>query len=290
MKTGDPVCIGMKFKSDAISVEERINLSKNLIHQALLALARVELAEALESERVEKEQELLRSALLSSVSHDLKSPLSAMIGATTSLIELDSSLSESQKRELLESILEESQRLDSYIQNLLDMTRLGHGDLSLNRDWVSLDDVLNVVLKRVRSLHPGCDIRIATGHDLPLLSVHAALIEQALFNILDNAMKYSPEHSHIDLRAGSSDDRKGIYIYISDQGPGIPDDEKDKIFDMFHTIRDGDRHSTGTGLGLTISRGIINAHGGEITVIDDESNQGSTFKIYLPVTGTFSSD
>jgi len=116
--------------------------------------------------------------------------------------------------------------------------------------------------------------------------VHAALIEQALFNILDNAMKYSPEHSHIDLRACASKERNGVYLYIADQGPGIPDDEKEKIFDMFHSIRDGDRHSAGAGLGLTISRGIINAHGGEITVIDDEANPGSTFKIYLPVTGT----
>jgi len=161
--------------------------------------------------------------------------------AITSLIELDRSLSESQKRKLLESILEESQRLDSYIQNLLDMTRLGHGELSLNRDWVSLDDVLYVVLKRVRKLHHGCDIRVTTGHDLPLLSVHAALIEQAMFNMLDSAMIYSPEHSHIDLRAGSSDDRKGIYIYIAGQGPGIPDAEKENIIDMFHSIRDGDR-------------------------------------------------
>jgi two-component system sensor histidine kinase KdpD len=285
-QAGVQFILGMQFKTDAMPIEEKINLSNILAQQASLALARVELARELESERIEKEQELLRSALLSSVSHDLKSPLAAMIGATTSLIELGEVLDDAQKRELLESIMDESQRLDSYIQNLLDMTRLGHGELSLNRDWVSLDDILNVVLKRIHNQHPHAEIRISRGRDMPLFSVHAALIEQALFNILDNAIKFSPDNSGVDVNTATAASGNGIIIEISDQGPGIPDDEKELIFDMFHTLRDGDRHSTGTGLGLTISRGIINAHGGEISVQDDATGKGSTFKIYLPVSGS----
>jgi two-component system sensor histidine kinase KdpD len=289
-QAGVQFILGMQFKTDAMPIEEKINLSNILAQQASLALARVELARELESERVEKEQELLRSALLSSVSHDLKSPLAAMIGATTSLIELGEALDDAQKRELLESIMDESQRLDSYIQNLLDMTRLGHGELSLNRDWVSLDDILNVVLKRIHNQHPHAEIRISRGRDMPLFSVHAALIEQALFNILDNAIKFSPDNSGVDVSTATAASGNGILIDISDQGPGIPDAEKELIFDMFHTLRDGDRHSTGTGLGLTISRGIINAHGGEISVQDDVTGKGSTFKIFLPVSGSLVAD
>jgi two-component system sensor histidine kinase KdpD len=282
--------LGMQFKKDAISITDKINLSGLLIQQTVLALVRIQLTTELECERIEKEQELLRSALLSSVSHDLKTPLSAMIGATTSLIDLDESLNTEQKKELLESILDESQRLDRYIQNLLDMTRLGHGELTLRRDWVSFDDILNVVIKRINNLHHEHHFNIQLGKDLPLLWVHAALIEQALFNILDNAIKFSPNNSDIDIKVNLSTDKKGISILIKDQGPGIPDEEQDKIFDMFHTIRHGDRHPSGTGLGLTICKGIISAHGGEIAVLDDKVNAGTTFHIYLPVTGTLNSN
>lgn len=279
------IIIGMQYVDNGMSIPEKKKFSELLIQQASLAMARIKLSLELEQERVEKEQELLRSALLSSVSHDLKTPLSAMIGATTSLIELDKSLDSAQKRELLESILDESQRLDHYIQNLLDMTRLGHGELSLNRDWVSLEDILNVTMKRIKLLHDDNRIDIHTDQDLPLLSVHPALIEQALFNILDNAIKFSPEDSIVDVRAVFSSDENTIHIFVTDHGPGIPENEKEKVFDMFHTIRRGDRHAAGTGLGLTISRGIINAHGGDISVIDDDITTGTTFRINLPLTG-----
>lgn len=276
--------VGMKFNEDLIVVADKIKLSGLVIQQAVLALARIKLSQELEQERMINEQEVLRSALLTSVSHDLKTPLSTMMGATSTLIDLDKSLSTSQKMELLQSILSESQRLELYIQNLLDMTRLGQGELSLSRDWVSLDDILNVAVKRIRKQHESAAIISTVEKDLPLVSVHAALIEQAIFNLLDNAIKFSPVSSSIEVEI-SRKNEDIIQISIADKGPGITDDNKQKIFDMFETIRNGDRQIAGTGLGLTICKGVINAHGGNIEVFDQSEDTGSVFLLTLPIAG-----
>lgn len=272
--------IGMTFREDATPVQDKLNIVRLILHQTSLALGRTQLVADLQRERLEKEQELLRSALLSSVSHDLRTPLAAMIGATTSLIDLDESLDKAQKRELLESVLQESQRLDRYIQNLLDMTRLGRGEFELDRDWAAFEDMLSVVLKRIRPLLRRHTIQTEVEAELPLLYVNAALIEQVLFNVLENAVKFSPDASPLTISVR----RKGgnVIIDIADCGPGIPAEERKRIFDMFYTVRRGDRHAAGTGLGLTITHGVVSAHGGTVEVLDGPDGIGTVVRITLP--------
>ncbi len=277
----DNILILTELDKDRNKSSEFLISVNALVQQAVLALARMKLIEDLQKERLEKEQELLRSALLSSVSHDLRTPLASVLGATTSLMELNDSLTEQQKSELLEAILNETKRLDRYIQNLLDMTRLGRGDLKLERDWVAWEDVLNVVLKRAKPLLSTQKFVTRSDDDIPLIYVHPALIEQAIYNVIENAIKFSPEYATIDITAQLNNNK--LIIDISDYGPGIPDDEKKLVFDMFHTVGRGDRYPSGTGLGLAICKGMIGAHGGDVTVKDAPNHKGTLVTISLPI-------
>lgn len=257
-----------------------------LVKLARLAWTRVQLTDSLRQETLEKEREQLRSALLSSISHDLRTPLSAMIGSVSSLIDLADSLSQSQRDELLHNTLSEARRLDRYIQKLLDMTRLGHGELSLDRDWIGLDDVISVVLRRSQALLNDIRVKVEVPDGLPLLHVHPALIEQAIFNVLENAIRFSPPTGEISLTA--SDDDAWIYLDIHDEGPGIAAEDSERVFDMFHSVSHGDQMPSGTGLGLTICRSILGAHGGQISVLSESARQkaqskGTTFRISLPI-------
>ncbi|PWW40366.1 two-component system sensor histidine kinase KdpD [Idiomarina loihiensis] len=252
-----------------------------MLNQASNAWRRIHLASDLESARVKTEVEQLRSALLSSVSHDLKSPLSAMMGAAESLKLLHDQLPDKDRIELIDTIISESQRLDSYIQNLLDMTRLGHGTLKIERDWVSVDDIIGSAIRRLKRYWPSTNVQIERMGEPPLLYVHAALVEQAIFNILENAAKYSPDESPIfvELHKG----RAQCLIAIEDRGPGIPSDQRDKIFDMFYIVADGDKKKQNTGMGLAICKGMIGAHGGNVVATSARDGVGTRFEITLPL-------
>lgn len=250
-----------------------------LVQQANLALQRIRLAGEVQRERLDKEREMLRSALLSSVSHDLRTPLASMIGSATSLLDLRDSLSKSQERELLEAIVEEANRLDNYTRNLLDMTRLEHGALKLERDWVGIDEILSLVFKRLKPTLRGRKLITRIPTNLPLLFVHGTLIEHAIFNLLDNAVKYSAEGTNIEVEVSFTEAQ--ATIYIKDGGPGIPESEREHIFDSFHSTSRGDHHRAGTGLGLSIARGMIAAHGGTLTLVNTDCH-GTTFCITLP--------
>jgi len=245
------------------------------------ALARAQLADDLEAARLHGETEQLRSALLASVSHDLRTPLTAMRGSIDSLLALGEAIPLSDRRELLEGTRDEAERLDRYIQNLLDMTRLGHGALKLARDWVSPGDIVGSALNRLRAVLAPLQVQTLVPTDLPLLYVHAALIEQALVNVLENAARFSPLGGRLELEAGAIDDE--LFFAVSDEGPGIPEDERLKIFDMFYTAARGDRGGQGTGLGLAICQGMIGAHGGRISVGQGIDGRGTCITLYLPL-------
>jgi len=245
------------------------------------ALARAQLADDLEAARLHGETEQLRSALLASVSHDLRTPLTAMRGSIDSLLALGEAIPLSDRRELLEGTRDEAERLDRYIQNLLDMTRLGHGALKLARDWVSPGDIVGSALNRLRAVLAPLQVQTLVPTDLPLLYVHAALIEQALVNVLENAARFSPPGGRLELEAGAIDDE--LFFAVSDEGPGIPEDERLKIFDMFYTAARGDRGGQGTGLGLAICQGMIGAHGGRISVGQGIDGRGTCITLYLPL-------
>ncbi|GAB2535167.1 ATP-binding protein [Rhodanobacter koreensis] len=244
------------------------------------ALERARLSDELEGARVQGETERLRNALLSSVSHDLRSPLASMIGAAGTLISYEEKLPPKERHELLQAILGEGQRLDRYIQNLLDMTRLGHGTLKLNRDWTDSAEIVAAAVTRLRKLFPELRVETITPPETVLLYVHPALIEQALFNILENAARFSPPDEPVRVSVHSSGER--LLIDVSDRGPGIPEDERARIFDMFYSVSRGDRAPQGTGLGLAICRGMIGAHGGSVEALPGDGI-GTTIRISLPL-------
>ncbi|WP_460116247.1 DUF4118 domain-containing protein [Pseudomonas sp. H2_D02] len=245
------------------------------------ALARAQLAQDLEAARLHGETEQLRSALLASVSHDLRTPLTSMRGSIDSLLALGEAIPIEDRRELLEGTRDEAERLDRYIQNLLDMTRLGHGALKLARDWVSPADIVGSALNRLRAVLAPLAVSVEVPAGLPLLYVHAALIEQALVNVLENAARFSPVHGRLLLSAEATVDE--VLFAVADEGPGIPEQEREKIFDMFYTAARGDRGGQGTGLGLAICQGMIGAHGGRISVGDGLDGRGTCITLHLPL-------
>ena len=252
-----------------------------LVTLVTLAMARTRLSTSLEQAKVAEETERLRSALLSSVSHDLRTPLASMIGAASSLRSLDAALSADDRRELLDAAISEGERLNRYIQNLLDMTRLGHGTLKLERDWIGIDDILNSALRRTRELLHDCRLVRSIEPELPLLYVHPALIEQALVNVIENAAKFSPKGGEIHVVVTREDGE--LLITVSDEGPGIPPEQREKVFNMFFTGGEGDRSKYGSGLGLAICNGMIGAHGGRIEALSGPGGHGTTIAIRLPL-------
>jgi len=274
--------VGALLAADATGIPpERLRLAAAIAHQLAVAIERIRLVAELETARVQGETERLRNALLSSVSHDLRSPLAAMIGAATSLRAYDAGLAAEERAELATTLIEEGQRLDRYVQNLLDMARLGQGAIRLEHDWTAVGDLLGAALARMRRYYPEAVIELHLAPELPLLYVHAALVEQALFNILENAAHFSPAGAPIRVTADT--DQGQLAIDISDRGPGIAPAERQRIFDMFYRVGSGggDRH--GTGLGLSICRGMIGAHGGAVEALDGPDGIGTTVRVRLPV-------
>jgi two-component system sensor histidine kinase KdpD len=259
---------------------DRRGLALAMIQDIGQALDRARLASELESARVQGETERLRNALLSSVSHDLRSPLASMIGSAGTLLSYEDQLPASERHELLEAILGEGQRLDRYIQNLLDMTRLGHGTLKLTRDWVDAGEIVAAAVSRMRKLFPEVRVDVHLPRDTILLHVHPALVEQALFNILENAGRFTPPGDPVRVTVSSEVGR--LRVDVADRGPGIPEDERARIFDMFYSVSRGDRGGKGTGLGLAICRGMIGAHGGSVEALPHVGG-GTTIRVSLPL-------
>ncbi|WPN59685.1 sensor histidine kinase KdpD [Pseudomonas sp. P9_31] len=278
---GPLALLGVCAKEGQTLSGQRRRLLTALSQPLAQALARAQLADDLEAARLHGETEQLRSALLASVSHDLRTPLTSMRGSIDSLLALGEAIPLADRRELLEGTRDEAERLDRYIQNLLDMTRLGHGALKLARDWVSPADIVGSSLNRLRAVLASLQVITEVPAELPLLYVHAALIEQALVNVLENAARFSPPHGRLELRAGTTDSE--LFFSVSDEGPGIPEEERAKVFDMFYTAARGDRGGQGTGLGLAICQGMVGAHGGRISIADGIEGRGTCITLHLPL-------
>lgn len=274
------IAIRFHHNVENISFEQQ-RLAELMIDDIAQTTSRVQLSLQLENSRVVAETEKLRSALLSSVSHDLRSPLAAMIGSADSLKYYAEQMSVEDRESLLDTIHVEGERLDRYIQNLLDMTRLGHQGLSLSRDWIGVEELIGSATQRLKRYQPKVNIDVEMPEDLPQLHVHPALIEQAIFNVLENAAKFSPDDVPIEVRIRQQD--QFLQIDIMDQGVGIPEDEREQIFDMFYTMQRGDRGKTGTGLGLAIVKAIIGAHMGSIEALASTYGQGTLIRIRLPL-------
>jgi two-component system sensor histidine kinase KdpD len=244
--------------------------------QLAMALERAELAEETERARREVEAEQLRSSLLSSVSHDLRTPLAVITGAAGTLLEKPGEIAEPTRRELIQTILEEAERLNRLIRNLLDMTRLESGAVTLKRELWPLEELVGAALSRLETRLAGHDVRVALPPELPLVPCDAILIEQALLNLLENAVKYGADP--LEVSAASYLDE--VMIEVADCGAGIPPGEERRIFEKFH--RAGGDGSQGVGLGLAICRAIVTAHGGSIRA-DPREGGGVAFRMRLPL-------
>jgi two-component system sensor histidine kinase KdpD len=281
LQSGQAGVVAIKMTQPRLRFEQQ-RLAEAMIEDIAQAIMRTQLVTELETARVSNETEKLRSALLSSVSHDLRSPLASMIGSADSLANYGQAMNEDDKYSLLQTIRLEGERLDRYIQNLLDMTRLGHQGLTLSRDWIGVDELIGSATRRLSRYQPKLRFDIHVPQDLPQLYVHPALIEQALFNVIENAAKFSPIGQPVTIYAVEQDDQC-LRIDVMDQGAGIPEAEREAIFDMFYSMQRGDRGSSGTGLGLAIVKAIVGAHMGTIEALPLQATSGTLIRMTLPV-------
>jgi two-component system, OmpR family, sensor histidine kinase KdpD len=252
-----------------------------LIDQSALAIERVHLVEDLEWAKRTAEADRLRSALLTSISHDLKTPLAAVLGAAGTLRDLSSALSDGEKADLLATIIDEAERLNRFIANLLDMTKLESGAIVPNAAPHDLDEIVGSALRRAGKILARHRVELDLTPALPMVAVDAVLFEQALFNLLDNAAKYSPAGTTIRIQSWRDSD--SVCLQILDEGDGIPPADLEHIFDKFHRAQKGDQVRAGTGLGLAISRGFVEAMHGTITAANRSDRSGAVFAIRLPI-------
>jgi two-component system, OmpR family, sensor histidine kinase KdpD len=252
-----------------------------LTDQGALAIERVRLVE--EMDRVERaaETERLRSALLTSISHDLKTPLAAVLGAAGTLRDLGANLSDAEKADLMTTIIDESERLNRFIANLLDMTKLESGAIAPNVALHDLGEIVGSALRRAGRILSRHRVEVDLAPDLPMLELDAVLFEQALFNLLDNAAKYAPSETTITMQSWRSGN--SVYLRVLDEGSGISSADLEHIFDKFYRAQKTDQVRAGTGLGLAISRGFVEAMHGSIVAANRTDRSGAAFTISLPI-------
>jgi two-component system sensor histidine kinase KdpD len=254
-----------------------------LTEQAAIALERTLLAERHEQARLEVEAERLRTALLSSLSHDLRTPLASIEGAASSLQEDAASLPAESRRELAGAIVEESRRMSRLITNLLDMIRLETGALAATKAWQPLEETLGVALLRLEERLAEHPVETCLPAGLPLVPIDELLIEHLFINLLENAARHTPPGTRVAV--GAWREGEAVVVEVSDRGPGVPRGEEDAVFEKFYRAGNGTPGSgSGSGLGLTICRGIVAAHGGRIWV-DHRLGGGAVFRFTLPLDG-----
>ncbi|TCU15134.1 two-component system sensor histidine kinase KdpD [Rhizobium sullae] len=259
---------------------EQQRLLDALADQAALAIERIQLVADVDRAKLAAEADRLRSALLTSISHDLKTPLAAILGAAGTLRDYFGSMLAEDRDDLLSTVIDESERLNRFIANLLDMTKIESGAMEPNYGLHYPGDIAGSALRRAIKILERHKTEMIMPADLPMVRVDPVLFEQALFNLLDNAAKYAPEGSVI--RIEGSTDAGHVGIQIADEGPGIPPNDLTRVFDTFHRVRKGDQVRAGTGLGLSICRGFIEAMGGTIIAGNRKDRSGAVFTIRLP--------
>jgi two-component system sensor histidine kinase KdpD len=252
-----------------------------LADQAALAIERVDLVEDLDQAKRRVEADRLRAALLTSISHDLKTPLAGILGAASTLKGFAGELDGQGKVELVSTIIEESERLNRFIANLLDMTKLEAGSIKPHTARYDIGEIVGSVLERARKILAQHRVVVDIAKDLPMLELDPVLFEQVLFNLLDNAAKYASPQTTVLIQ--SWQEVETVKLQILDEGSGIPAAEIDRIFEKFHRAQKEDQVRAGTGLGLAISRGFVESMGGSITAANRSDRQGAVFTITLPI-------
>ena len=269
-------------KAGPLLTPDERRLLDALSDQSALAIERVHLVEDMDRVKRTVETEHLRSALLTSISHDLKTPLAAILGSAGALRSMSGQLTDAQKEELVSTIVDESERLNRFIANLLDMTKLESGAIAPNSSLHSIGEVIGGALRRAEKILSRHKVALDIYRDLPLVKIDEVLFEQAIFNLLDNAAKYSARGSTIQINGRRDGD--SVVLDIVDEGVGIPASDVERIFDKFYRVQKGDQVRPGTGLGLAIARGFIGAMQGTITASNRTDRSGAVLTIRLPVT------
>lgn len=269
--------IGIRTRQKERMSFDQEALLETFINQVALVIERELLDEAAEQSAMLRESERLYTTLLNSISHELRTPIAAITGAASSLLDPQTGASEDARTELTKNIQGAANRLNRLVENLLDMSRLESGRLRLKRDWCDVSDIIGVAVRRLENCLEGRPLTIQVTPQLPLVQVDFVLIEQALVNLLENACNYTPEGTPITVTAHQHD--QWVEIIVADKGPGIPEAEIARIFDKFYRVPG--TATGGTGLGLSISRGLIEAHGGTLTA-ENQPEGGARFTLRLP--------
>ncbi len=277
--TGPIGVVAVRPKDTGLLLDpDQLHLLESLINQVALAIERTRLSEEAQQAHVRVETERMRNAILSSVSHDLRTPLATITGAASSLLDERSLLNASDRLELSQSIYREANRLDRLLKNLLDMMRIEAGAVQLKKEWHPLDEIVGAALSRLEERLRNVTVRTAFPPDLPMVQIDGVLMEQVVINLLENATKYAPPGSIIEVSASAGN--KEVVVEVADRGQGIPVGEEVRIFDKFYRAKPA--REGGVGLGLTICRGIVEAHGGRIWA-ENRTGGGAVFRFAIPL-------
>ncbi|MCI0431654.1 MAG: ATP-binding protein [Rhodospirillales bacterium] len=282
--TGEGVLgvLGIRYNDPAAADSESVALvTDGMVRQAAIALERARLSERMQDARFFSQSESLRAALLSSISHDLRTPLASIMGAASSLLRFGKGFDEGTRHDLVQTIHEEADRLNRFVGNLLDMTKLEAGALTPQLKWEDLTDLIGAAIASQRSRIPGDRFKVDLEPGLPMLAIDFVLMEQVLINLIDNAHKNSDPAMPIAIRALRSSQE--VELSVRDEGAGIAEAELGRIFEKFYRVGAKDRKVAGTGLGLAICKGIVEAHGGTISAASEGLGCGSVFTIRLPI-------
>ena len=274
--------VALKLPSQAPLDLEQRQLLEAFVNQVALAMERDRLAQEAQKILAEAEAEKLRSSLLSAVSHDLRTPLATIAGASSSLL-IGGNMDAGTRRELLQSIWEESDRLSRLVENLLHMTRIESSRLELRKEWQPIDEVIGSALHRLDKTLTEHRIETRVPPRLPMVAIDGLLIEQVLINLLDNAAKYSPVGTEINVQARPS--KEEIIVMVIDAGPGLASGEQERVFDKFYRGSQHTDSGRGAGLGLAICKAIVQTHGGRIWAEPAEDGQGTCFAFTIPLEG-----
>ena len=247
--------------------------------QAAVAIERTQLGEQAQQAQLLREKEKLQTALLNSISHDLRTPLASITGVLSSLRDDETYLDKIIQKELIDNAWEEAERMNRLVANLLDMTRLEARAIKVTLEPGDVQDVVGVALAELTDELQDRPVTVDIPVDLPLVSIDFVLISRVLINLLDNADKYSPPGAPIEVQAQAKN--KWVEIEVADRGVGIPPGERNRVFEKFYRVRRTD-DTTGTGLGLSICKGIVEVHGGSIWA-QNRSGGGTRIILTLPV-------
>jgi two-component system sensor histidine kinase KdpD len=262
-----------------VFLPEQQKLLETFLRQIGQAVTRLRFAEQAKLTHLQIEAERLRNSLLSAISHDLRTPLSTIIGSASALTEDEGHLQPQDKLDLSRAIVDEAERMSNLVNNILDMARLDAGVVQLKKEWHPLDEIIGTVLTRLQKHLTGRPVKVKLPPGIPMVFADAVLIEQVLINLLENALRYTPPASELEITAETSP--SSVEISVIDHGPGIPKGLEDQLFEKFYQARH-EAAQSGVGLGLAICRAIVEVHGGHIYAYN-AANGGAVFTFVLPV-------